>query len=175
MRLKAGHSMMAFDPSTPDREAQTVLQVRPSQHKVPPSSKPREHIRRDRTSMLGSPAIDPLPPHPARIGKRRHQACRSSRARRPVGPTTDDADRKPREERSCGCSQTSLYNELRPHSNLGYLTPAAFAARLREQDAAACQSTGRIAAVCGAYALHPVAAPSRKGHEKAGNQVVASS
>ena len=67
------------------------------------------------------------------------------------------------------------YNELRPHSNLGYLTPAAFAARLREQDAAACQSTGRIAAVCGAYALHPVAAPSRKGHEKAGNQVVASS
>lgn len=113
MRLKAGHSMMASDPSTPDREVQTGLRVRPSQQKVPPSSKPREDIRRDRTSMLGSPAIDPLPPQPARIGKQRHQACRSSRARRPVGLTTDDADRKPREERSCGCSQTSLYNKRR--------------------------------------------------------------
>jgi putative transposase len=67
------------------------------------------------------------------------------------------------------------YNEVRPHSSLSYLTPAAFAAQLREQDAVTCQATGRTAAVCGAYALHPVASPSRKGHEKAGNEAVVSS
>ena len=67
------------------------------------------------------------------------------------------------------------YNEVRPHSSLGYLTPAAFAARLREQEAAACQATGRTAAVCGAYALHPVAPPPRKGQQKAETTVVVSS
>jgi putative transposase len=67
------------------------------------------------------------------------------------------------------------YNEVRPHSSLGYLTPAAFAARLGEQEAAACQATGRTAAVCGAYALHPVALPSREGQKKAENTVVVSS
>jgi len=67
------------------------------------------------------------------------------------------------------------YNEVRPHSSLGYLTPAAFAARLREQGAAACQATGRIAAVCGAYALRPVASPSRKGQKTAETGVVVSS
>lgn len=67
------------------------------------------------------------------------------------------------------------FNEVRPHSSLGYLTPAAFAARLREQDAAACPATGRIAAVCGAYALRPVAQPFRKGQGQAENGVVVSS
>ena len=67
------------------------------------------------------------------------------------------------------------YNEVRPHSSLGYLTPAAFAARLSEQEAAVCQATGRTAAVCGAFALHPVASPSRKGQKKAETEVVVSS
>ena len=67
------------------------------------------------------------------------------------------------------------YNEVRPHSSLGYLTPAAFAARIRQQDAAARQATGRTAAVCGAYALHPVASPSRKGHRKTEAGAVVSS
>ncbi len=67
------------------------------------------------------------------------------------------------------------YNEVRPHSSLGYLTPAAFAAQLRGPDAAACQATGRIAAVCGAYALRPVASPSRKGQKTAETGVVVSS
>lgn len=67
------------------------------------------------------------------------------------------------------------YNEVRPHCSLGYLTPAAFVARLREQEAAACQATGWSAAVCGAYALHPVALPSRKGQKKAETGVVVSS
>ena len=52
------------------------------------------------------------------------------------------------------------YNEVRPHSSLGYLTPAEFAAGIREQDAAPRQATGRISAVDGASALRPVAEPA---------------
>jgi putative transposase len=58
------------------------------------------------------------------------------------------------------------YNEVRPHSSLGYLTPAEFVARIEEQDAAARLATGRTAAVCGASALRPVASPSREGQTK---------
>lgn len=58
------------------------------------------------------------------------------------------------------------FNEVRPHSSLGYLTPAEFVARIGSQDAASRPATGRIAAVCGASALRPVASPSRKGQAK---------
>lgn len=67
------------------------------------------------------------------------------------------------------------FNEVRPHSSLGYMTPAAFVARLKKQDAASVPATGRSAAVCGAFALRPVAQPSRKGQSKAATRVVASS
>lgn len=67
------------------------------------------------------------------------------------------------------------FNEVRPHSNLGYLTPAVFAARLEGQDAAPAKATGRTVAACGASALRPVAQPSRKGQSKAATRVVASS
>jgi putative transposase len=66
------------------------------------------------------------------------------------------------------------YNEVRPHSSLGYLTPAAFAAKIREQNAAPAQATGRTAAVCGAFALRPVAQPSREGQTKAATGVAVS-
>jgi len=48
------------------------------------------------------------------------------------------------------------YNQVRPHSSLGYLTPAAFAARLKRQDTAPADVTGRGAAVYGG-----LRAPSR--------------
>jgi putative transposase len=67
------------------------------------------------------------------------------------------------------------FNTVRPHSSLGYLTPAAFVARLQSQDAASVPATGRTAAVCGAFAARPVAQPSRKGQSKAANRVVVSS
>ncbi len=67
------------------------------------------------------------------------------------------------------------FNEVRPHSSLGYLTPAAFAARLKEKDAASVPATGRTAAVCGASALRPVASPSRRGQPKTATRVVVSS
>src|SRR5690606_19900736 len=55
------------------------------------------------------------------------------------------------------------FNEVRPHSSLGYQTPAAFAARLKEQNARSSPATGQTAAVSGASALRPVAQPSRMG------------
>jgi len=67
------------------------------------------------------------------------------------------------------------YNEVRPHSSLGYLTPAAFAAAIKEQNAAPAQATGRTAAVCGALALRPAASPSRLGQTKAATGVAVSS
>ena len=59
------------------------------------------------------------------------------------------------------------YNQVRPHSSLGYLTPAEFVAKLNDKNAAPVSATGRDAAVCGASAPRPVASPSRKGHSKA--------
>lgn len=48
------------------------------------------------------------------------------------------------------------YNEVRPHSSLGYLTPYEFVAK---EIAATVHATGRDAAVCGAFAPRPVAPP----------------
>jgi putative transposase len=67
------------------------------------------------------------------------------------------------------------YNEVRPHSSLGYLTPAAFAARLGSQEAAPAQATGRRAAAHGASAPHPVAPSPRQGQFKPATGVVVSS
>ena len=46
-------------------------------------------------------------------------------------------------------------NMVRPHSSLGYLTPAVFAAKVEKQDATDAQAMGRIAAVYGAPAPAP--------------------
>lgn len=53
------------------------------------------------------------------------------------------------------------YNEVRPHSSLGYLTPNEFVAR--QQNAATCHATGQGAAVCGASAPWPAAPPAPQG------------
>ena len=53
------------------------------------------------------------------------------------------------------------YNEVRPHSSLGYHTPAAFAAKITTEHPAA--TTGRTAAACAASAARPVVQPPRKG------------
>ncbi len=55
------------------------------------------------------------------------------------------------------------YNEVRPHSSLGYLTPKEFVAT---QPPSSRQATGRDAAVCGASAPRPVASQSRMGQQK---------
>ena len=68
------------------------------------------------------------------------------------------------------CSPALLYNTVRPHSSLDYLTPEEFAARWRaanekhiEQDAAPRPATGRAAAVCGASASRPAARTPTEG------------
>jgi putative transposase len=67
------------------------------------------------------------------------------------------------------------FNQVRPHSSLGYLTPAEFVAKLKAQDAASVPATGRGAAVCGASAPRPVAPTPRKGSSKAQHRPAVSS
>ena len=50
--------------------------------------------------------------------KRHYQPCRPPHERKLGDQTKDDADKEPHEERSCGRSQTLLYNGRRPHSSL---------------------------------------------------------
>ena len=58
------------------------------------------------------------------------------------------------------------FNEVRPHSSLGYLTPDEFAAKLQHTNAAPASATGRDAARHGGFAPRPVAAPSVLGQSK---------
>lgn len=66
------------------------------------------------------------------------------------------------------------FNEVRPHSSLGYRTPAAFAARVKKQDAETEPATGRVAAIPGCSAPRPVAKPPREGQSKAATRGVVS-
>ncbi len=61
------------------------------------------------------------------------------------------------------------YNEVRPHSSLGYLTPAEFVAGKLSGNAATAKETGRVAVVSGANAPRPVslAAPITEQNRKA--------
>src|SRR6266850_705144 len=76
-----------------------------------------------RTSRPVLQANDLLATHPACSEKQPHQPCRRPHERKLGDQTKDDADKEPREERSCGRSQTSLYNGRRPHSSLDGATP----------------------------------------------------
>src|SRR6266516_7664786 len=60
--------------------------------------------------------------------------CRSPRERRPEDQTTDAMDIEVPETRFRGRSQALLYNTTRPHSSLGYRTPAAYADHLTATD-----------------------------------------
>src|SRR6266704_3318147 len=83
----------------------------------------RQGMPPGRTSMLEPPTIDPLAIHPASSGKRHHQPCRPFHERKLGDQTKDDIDKEPREERSCGRSQTLLYNRTRRHSAINKDAP----------------------------------------------------
>src|ERR1700739_3481038 len=68
--------------------------------------------------MLELPANVLPAPHPECSERRHHQLCRRSHERQLGDQTKDDADKEPREERSCGRSQTLLYNGARRHLSL---------------------------------------------------------
>jgi transposase InsO family protein len=72
------------------------------------------------------PANDLIATHPGCSEKRHHRPCRQPHERKLGDQTKDDAGKEPREERSCGRSQTSLYNTTRRHSTIGYLSPVEF-------------------------------------------------
>ena len=55
------------------------------------------------------------------------------------------------------------FNEVRPHSSLGYLTPVEFAAKLQHTNAVPASATGRGAARHGGFTPRPVATPSLNG------------
>jgi hypothetical protein len=57
------------------------------------------------------------------------------------------------------------FNEVRPHSSLGYMTPTEFVASITT-NAGPVTATERTAAVCGAYALRSVAQPLRQGQKQ---------
>jgi len=67
------------------------------------------------------------------------------------------------------------FNEVRPHSSLGYLTPNEFVAKLKSEAAASRQATGRDAAVLGASAPRPVAPLPCEGHAQRGAGATVSS
>jgi hypothetical protein len=67
------------------------------------------------------------------------------------------------------------FNQVRPHSSLGYLTPIEFVAKLKMNDPTPGSATGRDAAVDGASAPQPVATSSRMGHSKEQDKPVFSS
>lgn len=73
--------------------------------KAPPQGMPS-----GRTSMQEPPANDLLAIHPACSGRRHRQPCRRPHERKLGSQTKDDIDKEPREEWSCGRSQTLLYN-----------------------------------------------------------------
>src|SRR6202022_1209933 len=73
--------------------------------------------------MLELPANVLLATDPACSERRHHQPCRRSHERKLGGQTKDDADKEPREERSCGRSQTLLYNGVRTHRSLNKDAP----------------------------------------------------
>src|ERR1700748_793595 len=68
-----------------------------------------------RTSTPELPANGLLATLPACSGRRLGQPCRRHHECKLGDQTRHDADKEPREERSCGRSQTSLYNETRTH------------------------------------------------------------
>ena len=64
------------------------------------------------------------------------------------------------------------YNEVRPHSSLGYLTPNEFTAR--QANAAPRHATGRVAAVCGPSRPGPLHHSPRKGQRHEARDAVSS-
>jgi putative transposase len=64
------------------------------------------------------------------------------------------------------------YNEVRPHSSLGYLTPNEFASQ--RANAASRHATGRVAAVSGPPRPGPLHNPPRKGNMEQARDAVSS-
>ena len=104
-----------------------------------------ERKRHGPTSTLVSRAIGPKLPPSCCSGKSPNPLARPSHEREPGTQPRDASDRGLLELRSRGRYVAVLYNRERPHSALGYETPAAFAAELDKQWPASLRPTGSAA------------------------------
>ncbi len=138
-----GHSMIRCQPDCrPSRSAASAgcqAQQLPQMAGGKLVSARRPH---GRTSKLAVPATGLRLHHRNCSGKHHRPSSQSPRGCERAGRTTDATRTEPAVLRSCGRSLVLLYNQVRPHSSLGYLTPAAFAAKRAEQNAAPAQATG---------------------------------
>ena len=133
MRRKAGHSMMRRAPSTPLSEGLPTWTALISRHEVRRRRPVHPRKPRDRTSKPESQASERHRSRSACSGTQHHRPCRSSDGQKPAGRTMDATDTKARESRSGGCYQAALYNNVRPHSRIGWLAPAVYAAQFSPQ------------------------------------------
>jgi hypothetical protein len=165
MRPEAGHSMMARRSSVPGRVTPTMRRGPPGRPRGRPQCKRRTRMQRDRTSRPGSRANAPSPNRPTCNGGR-HRLCRSRCERKCRAQTRDEAGKEVLGAPSCGRSQTVLYNEERPHSKLGWMTPRDYAGSIRGE-------TGRHAAQPDGFARRPLATPTNEGSDQPRTLIIA--
>jgi hypothetical protein len=165
MRPEAGHSMMASRSSTPGRAMRTMRRALPDQRMAWPQCTRRTRMPRNRTSRTESRATALYPSRPTCNG-RRHWPSRSRREQKRRARTRDEADKEALGAPSCGRSQTSLYNEERPHSKLGWMTPRDYAGSIRGE-------TGRHAAQPDGFARRPLATPTNEGSDQPRTLIIA--
>src|ERR1700739_2277119 len=109
-----------------------------------------------RTSRPALRAPDRLATLPACSGRRQKHPSRRNPECKLGDQTKDDADKEPREERSCGRSQTLLYNAARTHLSVnkdapsprtghavGRIVPTPFLRGLQKRPPTICSPTGR--------------------------------
>jgi hypothetical protein len=148
MRPEAGHSMMARRSSTPGRAKRTMRRALPDRRRGRPRCTCPTCMRRNRTSRPESRASALYPSRPTCNG-RRHRPSRSRREQKRRARTRNEADKEGLGAQSCGRSQTLLYNEARPHSKLGWMTPEAYARAISgESGRPAAQPDGSAPASC---------------------------
>jgi hypothetical protein len=88
----------------------------------------------DRTSRPEPPAIGQMPSQRRCSETPQRQPSRSPHGCGRCAPPMGARDREPYTPRSRGRSGAVFYNRSRPHSALGYITPAAYAANLTATD-----------------------------------------
>jgi len=157
---KPEYSRMTSDRHTPLSQRATpkapIAPQNPPADGVRPASADRP---RDQTSTPAIPASAPSLRHPGNSAERRRLLYRSPHGRGQRIQPRDAKDREPRALlpcRSCGRYRSALYNEERPHSKLGWMTPRAYASTLSGE-------TGRDDALRCGSAPRPLAAHDTEG------------
>jgi Integrase core domain len=144
------------------RRSRAIARTHPCREEAQPrhqaqQARPVGHSRRassrkliGRTSTPAPPATGPTLGQKGCSGKPPHHPSRSLHGYGLEARSTDATGNKVRvQPRSRGRSVVELYNTERPHSSLGYRTPATFAATLA--------ATGEDAELFGGFASSPVA------------------